>query len=281
MALPTASLPELTIDSLLTVVRLVAGLPADHPDTDALRSVLETLDPLEPPVAFGDAELSHYREHGWVVVRGFFGEWTAPVRDAVMAAFSQQDTTRIRPFEPLAGHSLRDDWSPSTDPVVQAATRFGPAPLAARKALGSGGTLTSRGTVLFLKHPPLTYGSPWHTDTQDLPARTDPGVNVWVPLHDTDAESGAVQLIAGSHRLSHEETLEVCNPDEIRRIERGESPTLAHPIPGLRSGDHEFIAPSFEAGDALVFDSSMIHGAGGNRSDHPVAAISTLWFAPE
>ena len=201
--------------------------------------------------------------------------------DAAMAAFAMQGEGMNRSFEPLAGRALHDDWTPLTDPVIGASTRFGPSSVVAGKVLGDAGSLTLRGTVLFLKEPPLTYGSPWHTDTHDLPGYQEHGVNVWIPLDDADADSGAIQLVSGSHRLSQARAVELRDVDAIRHIEAGETPDLSHPIPGLKPGDYELVAPSFAAGDALIFDSALIHGAAGNRSDHSVAAISTLWYAPQ
>ncbi len=281
MAQSLTQAPELTVDSLLTVVRLVAQLPSDDPDYEPLLNFLEGLEPLPLAHPFGAEECAHFKEHGWVLIRDFFEGWTEAVKKVAMDAFARRDpaTTRRR-FEPLGGHAIHDAWTPTTDPVLQASTQFGPSPVVAKKLLGVEGTLTLRNTVLFLKQPPLTYGSPWHTDTQDLPAVTDPGVNVWISLDTADAESGAVQLVAGSHLLSHAEKSQLRDTESIRRIEAGEIPELCHPIPGLLPGDHEFVAPSFEAGDALIFDSSMIHGSGGSLADRPVAAIGTLWHSP-
>ncbi len=276
----TTETHNLTAASMISVIDMIDRLDPEDPDAIALRESLDRLGPLPLQQPFGSVECDHYAEHGWVIVPGLFDGWTEPVRKAAMTAFSTHDPSRDRPFEPLSGRSLRDDWTPETDPVIGASTRFGPSSVVARRLIGDDGTLTLRGTVLFLKEPPLAYGSPWHTDTHDLPTIDEHGVNVWIPLDDADADSGAIQLVADSHRFSEARRFELRDAAAIRRIEAGETPDLSHPIPGLIPGDYELIAPTFKAGDALVLDSAMIHGAAGNLSDHSVAAISTLWYAP-
>lgn len=91
---------------------------------------------------------------------------------------------------------------------------------------------------------------------------------VWVPLSDTDADSGGLHVVLGSHRL--------------------DTPVRGAPDLGLRLGDtdlgtrlaNEYLTPvSAPAGSAVVFNHRLLHGSPVNLSDRPRVAV-TVAFHP-
>jgi len=104
---------------------------------------------------------------------------------------------------------------------------------------------------------------PPHQDWSFVDESRYPSTTVWTPLVDVDAENGALGVIHGSHRFF---------PGHIR----------ASPSPQCRSvlSDHLFTLFPFvdiqpmRAGQALVFNNSLIHASPPNTSGAPRVAAA-------
>ena len=88
------------------------------------------------------------------------------------------------------------------------------------------------------------------------------GINIWVPLIDLTPENGAIQALRGSHRLYP--------------TYRGST------IPGIYELVNDEIKPYLEtlylkAGEALIFDQSIIHYSDANLSDK-VRIVTNTFF---
>jgi hypothetical protein len=103
---------------------------------------------------------------------------------------------------------------------------------------------------------------------------SDLTVTVWVPLHDTDGTNGSLALVPGSHKL----TEDVAFP-------RGD-----HYFTDYQDvlGTEDFRPVPVAAGEAVLFDDSIIHGSGANTSSVarralqiaviPAAATPVVWY---
>lgn len=100
---------------------------------------------------------------------------------------------------------------------------------------------------------------PLHQDwtvTEETHWRT---FTIWIPLHDTTEEEGALQLLPGSHRWMN--LLRGPNlPIAIRDVEAE-----------LRKG---LVTLPLRAGEAVIFDHSVLHTSTRNTSGHPRIAVT-------
>ncbi len=95
----------------------------------------------------------------------------------------------------------------------------------------------------------------WPT-TEDLSVTT---LTVWIPLHDTDESNGTLRVVPGSHKIL---------PDVA-------TPQLPPFFAGFEDeliADH-LVPICLKAGEALVFDDSLVHWSSKNHSDQPRRAV--------
>lgn len=95
----------------------------------------------------------------------------------------------------------------------------------------------------------------WHvtTDVNDIT------LTVWVPLHDTAAANGGLMVVPRSHRI----TDWIAHPRGAHYFSEYQDVVI----------DEYYRSVPVTAGDAVVFDDSLIHGSGENRSDAPRFAL--------
>jgi len=87
------------------------------------------------------------------------------------------------------------------------------------------------------------------------------GINIWIPLIDLTESNGAIYMLPRSHRLF--------------KTYRGAS--LPDIYDGIEEQVYEVMQPCFlKAGQAIVFDQSIIHYSPANRSQQPRPVINTF-----
>lgn len=87
------------------------------------------------------------------------------------------------------------------------------------------------------------------------------GINIWIPLIDLTSENGAIELLPKSHRLF--------------KTYRGAS--LPDIYNGIEESVHKLMQPLYlKAGQAVVFDQSIIHYSPANRSKEVRPVINTF-----
>lgn len=90
----------------------------------------------------------------------------------------------------------------------------------------------------------------------------DTSVTMWCPLQDVDAQNGTLYLVPGSHKiLPHIESIDV-----------------AYGYPYFRDFEsaliEKYLKPmTLKAGEALIFDESLIHWTPANNTDKPRIAV--------
>ena len=121
--------------------------------------------------------------------------------------------------------------------------------------------------------PPLF----WHQDWWgwDDPSAYQPRAQqlfVMIYLTDTRVENGCLRVIPGSHRHDHPlHHLETAHSEDMQGYKDPNNPAYAdHP---------DQVAVPVRAGDVLIGDARLIHGAFANRTDEE-RPLLTLWFMP-
>jgi ectoine hydroxylase-related dioxygenase (phytanoyl-CoA dioxygenase family) len=105
---------------------------------------------------------------------------------------------------------------------------------------------------------PQGGGTPLHSDWPLTRDPDDVTLTVWCPLVDVDGSNGGLMVVPGSHRL-------------VRQINGPKVKEFHLPFQ-QKLHDHAVSIP-LKAGEALVFDHTLLHGSPPNRSDTPRPAL--------
>lgn len=105
---------------------------------------------------------------------------------------------------------------------------------------------------------------PWHQDYPYWPVDHPGGLSVWLALDDVNADSGALEIIPGSHLEGEEKPV-----DFIR-----------NPNKSLNDHPRKMRLP-VKKGDAVILNSITWHRTGPNTSSPNRRAYISLWIPPE
>jgi hypothetical protein len=87
------------------------------------------------------------------------------------------------------------------------------------------------------------------------------GINIWIPLIDLNTENGAIEVLPRSHRLF--------------KTYRGAS--LPDIYDGIEESVYKLMTPQYlKAGQAIIFDQSIIHSSPANKSNQARPVINTF-----
>jgi hypothetical protein len=217
------------------------------------------LEPTDPFDTFsGDNQVDWFRSFGFLVLRGFFEpalieELRGEVVRTMLGVHGDRYYERPA-MSGMAGHytCLLGPWAPRTVELVDSRRLVG---LAER--LVGGGVLPSpcdTQGILYVDH------AGWHNDT-GIAVR---GVKFVAYLEPLDAESGALRVLPGSHRLTD---------DNVRHLY-----ALDLEVPDVPG---QVLAT--EPGDVIVFDPLLYHASWAGRDRHQWStmylrdAISPSW----
>lgn len=119
---------------------------------------------------------------------------------------------------------------------------------------------------IFAKEPATPRRTPWHQDAPYWPVTGDMLATVYLALDDIDAQNGAVEYVAGSHRWDGDYAPAPFREggDQARRYTK--SPLPALPDIEARRGELDIRSFVLAPGDAVIFHARVVHGAPGNAS---------------
>lgn len=230
-----------------------------------------------------DADVKHFRKHGWVRVRGLH----SPDQVGVLLATMQKGFANppdVSQTYGAANPQTPKDVVSNKDPrIVLVNVRelnlyydeVKPVCLDSRVGAVVRSLLGVPQVRLFsetyLDKPPGGLATPWHQDWPLQPFDRRDTVNCWVALDDITMSQGPLHVVSGSHRLGP-----IYTPTDF-----SEQPALnellsAQDIELLWSlaapGDFEedgvpVHRAEFGAGDGIIFYGSCMHGAPSNETD--------------
>jgi hypothetical protein len=220
---------------------------------------------------------SVFELRGVVVMRGLLDAgWCDELRAAI-------DRTRCRPsvhygvLSPAGAPLVDSDlfrWS--DDPTIDALTSRSPLVDLAAELLESDEVVLVE-DQWFESEPGACTPSPWHQD--DPYYNLDrPFLTVWITLDDVGPGT-ALRVVPGSHAtgVTYAPVEFSAGPPTI-----GES-TL-EPVPDVEADPVKFPVATWEfsAGDAVAFDSRLLHATGPDPvTDRPFRRFSTRWAHPD
>jgi ectoine hydroxylase-related dioxygenase (phytanoyl-CoA dioxygenase family) len=134
---------------------------------------------------------------------------------------------------------------------------------------------------IFAKEPGTARRTPWHQDYPYWPVSGGMFCTVYVALDAIDAENGAVEYVAGSHRgLGDYRPAPFRAGGEDAARYAASALDAVPDIDALR-GTLDIRRFDLAPGDAVVFHGRLVHGAGGNASAGRRRRTLALRFAGE
>ena len=120
--------------------------------------------------------------------------------------------------------------------------------------------------------PPLFWHQDWYGWNEPC-SYSEPTLQVFLMYYlvNTTPENGCLRVLKGSHRHRHEmhDLVPEAHTEALQRATDPDHPAF-HPIP-------EDTAVPVNAGDLVVGDARLLHGAYANNSEHR-RTVLTLWF---
>ncbi|MBX3269726.1 MAG: phytanoyl-CoA dioxygenase family protein [Sandaracinaceae bacterium] len=110
---------------------------------------------------------------------------------------------------------------------------------------------------------------PWHQDFGFWPVDRPDGIVLWIPLDESDAESGALRFAIGSHRLGARPVVDLHDGQ----------PQSADAELGFSPGAFPIFAPAYRAGDAVAFSPLTFHSSPPRLRDGERIAWSCVFLS--
>jgi len=114
-------------------------------------------------------------------------------------------------------------------------------------------------SMLFIKGPGMP-GQPWHQDERYLPTRDRSLTGTWIPLDDTTAANGTLQVWPGSHRRGV--VFPVMEHGRLDGFYDAQSMAYLHGY-----NDNDAVSLELSAGSCLFFSGYLLHRSTPNRAD--------------
>lgn len=240
-----------------------------------------------------DDQVQDFRRDGVICIRSAVDEeLVARMIDAVDAAIAKPSRFGGNITDPgQPGMYFQDRHLFPTDPTFRAFLDETTLAGLAAQATGSN-NIRAFYDHIFVKDPGTQENFVWHQDRPYWPVDGTQICSTWLALTAADAESSALEFVAGSHRWDRTfrpeyPALEGKDPDAVEAVLwRG----LADHI---RSFDdvcpafeeqpdlYDVISFAVEPGDALLFDYRTVHRSGPNSGGARRSAISWRWLGDD
>jgi ectoine hydroxylase-related dioxygenase (phytanoyl-CoA dioxygenase family) len=192
-------------------------------------------------------------------------EWIDKMRLAVDRVISAPSGSAVEMAREGTGRYVSDYFVWMRDADFRDLVLHSPLPRLAAEIMGSTHARLFYDHLL-VKEPESAAETPWHQDLPYWPVRGDHVLSLWVPLDPVTVESGAVQYVAGSHKLG-----KMYAPRSFSK-DSGFDELYARmgldPLPNaeqIRSSG-EILVWSTEPGDVIVHHPLTFHYASGNAS---------------
>ena len=126
--------------------------------------------------------------------------------------------------------------------------------------------------------------TPWHHDITFWPVRGEQIVSLWIALDKTNLENGGLEFVPGSSFFG--ESYQATGVGNDGRIPFASAtlkplPAVNSATTGEQNADLTAISFDMEAGDVLIFDANILHGAPPNLSDGFRRGIALRYFGSD
>jgi len=214
-------------------------------------------------------EIEDYRRDGVVCLRGVYSpDWVDRLREALDAFYARASSDGFG----ISKTFKFDAFTWMTDDAIRDFVLAAPSARIAQQVMGSK-KINFFYDQIFIKAALTPDPTPWHHDATFWPLDGDQICSVWTSVDAVDANSSALEFIAGSHRWEKR-----WKPIGIGGVVVSSEPLEALPDIDADRSRYEILSWALEPGDALLFQARTVHGSRGNRSATTGRrAIATRW----
>jgi ectoine hydroxylase-related dioxygenase (phytanoyl-CoA dioxygenase family) len=136
---------------------------------------------------------------------------------------------------------------------------------------------------VFVKEPATAEEFFWHQDLPYWPFKGTQICSIWLALTDVDLESSGLEFVRGSHTWNKwfKPVIPGGKDSELGKWIGHSAEDEMPDFNAVRDG-YDFLSFDTRAGDALIFNTSIIHTSHGNRSrERRRLALSTRWLGDD
>jgi len=231
-----------------------------------------------------DAEVEHYKQHGWYLTRKLFSDdeidALALASDRFYAGYRDRSLPQRPPnlayWEPSHGPALRhNDYVHYESDAIGAILRKPLVGAVAAKLAGTTQIRVFQATMIYKPPNPaeVTNLVPWHADRHYWQTCTSERMlTAFIPFHDCGEQMGTITMIDGSHRWK-----DIPGDDSTRHFaqrDRAELDELLRKTAEANDGKVTAIPMVIPKGHMSFHHCRTYHGSSHNRSTMPRRAIS-------
>jgi ectoine hydroxylase-related dioxygenase (phytanoyl-CoA dioxygenase family) len=147
------------------------------------------------------------------------------------------------------------------------------------RCLSRGKTIRFFYDQLLAKSPNTDQRTPWHSDRDYFPFSGEQIISLWIPLDPVNRQTGTLEFIRGSHKLSHADLIARCPQTNSVDQDKG-----MYVLPDFeRFADlYDIVSWDMQPGDVLAFHVDMLHSGGANASQAQWRrALATRWLGDD
>lgn len=227
--------------------------------------------PESAPRPLSESEIDAFWRDGVICIRQLYSpEWVAQLTEALDFIVASPSPGTVGKRE---GTFHQDIFSWFTNDQIRDFVLYGPSADIARQAFRSK-KINFYYDQIFVKEEMSPNPTPWHHDFTFWPLDGDQIASLWTSVDAVNAESSALEFIAGSHRWPQRfRAIAADGSDLTTGAEMDELPDMEND-----RDKYDVVSWEVEPGDALLFHALTVHGARGNRSATTKRrAITTRW----
>lgn len=231
-----------------------------------------------------EQEIDTYSREGVVLVKDAVDPAWLPKMIKAIDAQLEKPGKWVQDTNPggTKGRFLHDRYLWPTIPVFRDFSfNSGVARLAAQAMNSSGARIYF--DHVFVKEPNTSEEFFWHQDLPYWPFKGQQICSVWLSLTDVDLTSSGLEFVRGSHRWGKwfKPVIPGGADDDLGGwIGHSDEPEM--PDFNVDRDDYEFLSFETNAGDALIFNTAIVHTSHGNFSPTKRRiALSTRWLGDD
>lgn len=227
-----------------------------------------------------EAEIRRYDDDGVIHTRGLFDpEWVELIREACEENL-ENPSPRARETAGADGQGRfhSDIWCSQHNPKFWDYVFKSPAAEIASQVMRCDSVYFFYDQP-FVKLPNTPAETDWHNDLPFWPFKAVEGItSIWMAANDFSAEVSGLEFVRGSHKWN-KRYLAITVDRDPAFMKSG-----LPPCPNFSElrDEYDVLSWDMHAGDALIFNTMVVHGASGNPSKTvPRISLSTRWLSPE
>ena len=220
---------------------------------------------LGTPYPLAEEQIAHYREHGYVKLKGVLTpEVLAHYGSEITRLVKQLNTMHV-PMEERTTYNKAFLQVPNLWTHSELVREFAFSPRLARIAaelMGVSGVRMYHDQALYKE--PGGGVTPWHADQFYWPVGSDKTVTAWIPLTALPREMGPLAFSPDTHRMSFGRDLEISDESE-RKL-------------GDVLRDNPLDDTPFDLGEVSFHSGWLFHRAGANTSEKPREVMTIIYM---